>query len=356
MLRVEDMMEIKILHQQGLSLRRIAKQLGLSRNTVKRYLQLSSPAPYYHPRPALPGKLSPYRAYLKERQQLAEPHWIPATVLYREIREKGYTGSLSLLRQFLHSLKVPVKVEPIIRFETPPGKQMQIDWAEFSRGSHRLSAFIATLGYSRISYVEFVNNEKIDTFLSCLQNAFDYFQGVTQELLFDNMKTVVLLRNAYGQGLHRFHPALWDFAKHYGFIPKLCQPYRAQTKGKVERFIGYLRQSFYVPLRAQLAKVGMHVDVQTANHAVKVWLHTVANCRMHAALQHRPIDLYEEEKPYLIPCTSVYAGIKIQAHSSANLPSVQPLPMMTTIPPQHDLMIYQQILQQQQGAYCEFTA
>lgn len=105
-----------------------------------------------------------------------------------------------------------------------------------------------------MSYVEFVDNEKIDTLLKCLINAFEYFGGLTEYLLFDNMKTIVLKRDAYGQGIHRFHNKLWDFAKHYGFIPKLCAPYRAHTKGKVERFIGYLRHSFYVPLRSSLAQ------------------------------------------------------------------------------------------------------
>ena len=102
-----------------------------------------------------------------------------------------------------------------------------------------------------------------------------------REVLYDNMRTVVLERDGYGRGRHRFHPAFLDFARHCGFRPRLCPPYRAQTKGKVERFIRYLRQSFYVPLASRLAQEGLIVDRETANLAVKRWLREVANARVH---------------------------------------------------------------------------
>lgn len=348
MLELAQMIEIKILHQQGKSIRQIAKLLCISRNTVKRYLVTQLTQPTYHPRPERVGKLSGYEAYLIQRQQAAKPDWIPATVLYREICSQGYTGSLSLLRQFLFQLKVPEQLSEVIRYETSPGKQMQIDWAEFRQGRQRLCALIATLGYSRMSYVEFADNEQIDSLLSCLSNAFDYFGGVTEQLLFDNMKTVVTQRNAYGEGHHRFHKKLWDFAKHYGFVPKLCYPYRAQTKGKVERFIGYLRHSFYVPLRSLLAQAQMIVDLQTANSAVKQWLNSVANCRYHASLQQRPVDLFEQEKLHLIklapqtyPLPKTQHAVQIQNH-----PLVIRLPYMDKLPQQHGLVVYQQLLNQ----------
>lgn len=348
MLGIEDMLQIKILHQQGYSNRKIAKQLGLSRNTVKRYLASMDKEPTYKARPIVKGKLTDYSDYLQQRQQAASPDWIPATVLYREISGQGYQGSLSLLRQYLRGLKTAAKDKPLIRFETPPGKQMQVDWAEFNRGHHRLSALIATLGYSRMSYVEFVNNQRLDTLLRCLLNAFDYFGGVTQELLFDNMKTVVTERNAYGTGYHRFQAKLWDFAKHYGFIPKLCQPYRAQTKGKVERFIHYLRHSFYLPLQATLTAVNLNVDVVTANQEVKRWLASVANCRLHATTQQRPIDLFEEEKTALLslPVTA-YAGLAKVA-KNCPIPNYVTVPILQT-PLQHDLMLYQALLNQTIG-------
>lgn len=358
------MLQIKILHDQGKSIRAIAKTLKLSRNTVRRYLlKIEEGPPQYTSRPVVISKLKRYEDYLRQRQQAALPHWIPATVLYQEISEQGYIGSISLLRQFLRTLKPTVPLAPVIRFETDPGKQMQIDWAEFRRGQQRLSALIATLGYSRMTYVEFVDNQKLETLLQCLINAFEYFGGVTKQLLFDNMKTVVITRNAYGQGYHRFQPMLWDFAKHYGFIPKLCQPYRAQTKGKVERFIGYLRQSFYVPLQATLTPANLWVDVQTANHEVKKWLSQVANKRLHATLHQQPIERFKQEKPYLLalPATPYSSVAKPHSNKTTSKIPLSQLPPCSLSSPnlpvtlQHDLAVYQNLLFPLLGDHHEFT-
>ena len=141
---------------------------------------------------------------------------------------------------------VPVAA-PVVRFETEPGRQMQADWASVGRGSEKLSVFIGTMGWSRAAYIEFCDNERVETLISCHDNAFRALGGVPVEALLDNMKTVVIERNVYGQGLHRFHPAFLDYARHAGFVPRLCAPYRPQTKGKVERFIGYLKRSFWIP-------------------------------------------------------------------------------------------------------------
>jgi transposase len=145
----------------------------------------------------------------------------------------------------MSSLRVVRPEDPVIRFETLPGQQTQCDWVVFRRGKQPLSAFVATLDFSRAGYVEFVTDEKLQTLLDCHEHAFDFFGGVVHEVLYDNMKTVVLERDAYGPGEQRFHPAFLDFASHHGFLPRLCRPYRAKTKGKVERFNGYLRRSFY---------------------------------------------------------------------------------------------------------------
>jgi len=360
MLGWENVIEIKILSDQGYSIRRIAKQLRISRNTVRRYLSAPNHKPIYTPRAPKPGKLATFTAYVLNRQTAAAPDRIPATVLFQELLTQGYQGSISLLRAFLRTQCKP-KEEPVIRFETPPGKQMQVDWASFRRGRYRLSALIATLGYSRMTYVEFVENEQIETLLQCLLHAFEYFSGVTEHLLFDNMKTVVLQRDAYAKGLHRFHPQLWDFAKHYGFVPKLCQPYRAQTKGKVERFISYLRQSFYVPLRATLAQADMIVDAKTANQEVKHWLENVANCRLHATLKQRPIDLFEQEKPRLTTLASVYGGKSVTEKNPVPTEAPYVPSAITTFTPyslQHDLTLYQTLLDhanQTQETFYEFT-
>jgi transposase len=343
------MVEIQLLHKQGHSLRDIAKMLGMSRNTIRKYvLRDTETALKYAQRPARTGKLDVHKDYLLERQQGAQPDWIPATVLLTELRSKGYNGSLSLLRDYLRRLKL-VPAEPVVRFETEPGKQMQVDWAKFSTRSPCISAFVATLGYSRMSYVEFVDNEKLDTLLSCLRHAFEYFGGVTSTLLFDNMKTVVIKRNAYGEGLHQFQKTLWDFAKHYGFIPKLCRPYRAQTKGTVERFIGYLRHSFYIPLRSAFVAAQLTLDAPAANMAVKSWLVDVANTRCHATLGKRPIDLFQQEKPSLLALPAL-----VHASDKSPLTVVDVCPVLSSTFNavdylQHDLHVYQQLLEQSTG-------
>jgi len=301
MLKEEEVMEIDILHRQGFSIRSIARQLGVSRNTVRHYLKHETKRPSYKRRVKRPSKLEAYKSYIRERVAFAHPDWIPAPVIEREIKARGYQGGIRQLRYFLAEIKPKPMPDKRIRFETEPGQQMQVDWGVFRRGESPLSAFVATLGYSRYTYVEFVTNERFETLKACHERAFDYFQGVPKEVLYDNMKTVVLQRNAYGAGYHRFHAGLWDFAKNTGFAPRLCQPYRAKTKGKVERFIRYLRYSFYNPLVAQLKQAGLSLDVDTANIEVLKWLRDVANVRVHQTTQEQPLCRFKEELLCLQP-------------------------------------------------------
>ncbi|MBP1208357.1 hypothetical protein JOD97_006449 [Duganella sp. 1411] len=121
------------------------------------------------------------------------------------------------------------------------------------------------MGYSRASYVEFVSDMKVATLIGCHERAFAAFGGMPRKVLYDNMKTVVIERDVYGEGQHRYHAGFLDFTKHSGFRIKLCQPYRAQTKGKVERFNGYLRRSFYVPLASRLGQSGLQLDVEPSS-------------------------------------------------------------------------------------------
>ena len=130
----------------------------------------------------------------------------------------------------------------------------------------------------------------VETLIEAHENAFLAFGGTPREVLYDNMRTVVLQRHGYGRGRHRFHPGFLDFARHCGFRPRLCAPYRAQTKGKVERFIRYLRESFWVPLSSRLAQEGLIVDRETANLAVKRWLSEVANARVHGTTGALPAE------------------------------------------------------------------
>jgi len=300
MIGKEESMEIRILSKQGKSIREIKRITGHSRNTIRKFLR-SAAEPGYKERAKRPGKLDPFKRFLEERMKAALPHRLPAPVLTREIRNLGFTGSERLVRLFLakhHPAKDP---EPVVRFETEPGKQMQADWCELRKGKDPLYAFVATLGFSRDAFVMFTNSQCFDVLRECHEAAFSFFGGVPLEVLYDNMKTVVLERNAFGEGKHRFHPGLWDVAKHFGFMPRLCKPYRAKTKGKVERFNRYLRYSFYYPLLSRLKQAGLNLDVATANIEVRKWLDEVANCRIHGETNERPCDRLEIERHAMLP-------------------------------------------------------
>ena len=224
------------------------------------------------------------------------------------------------------------------RFETAPGQQMQVDWATIRRGEDQLSVFVATLGWSRAAYVEFVTDERLETLLSAHEHAFLAFGGVPDEVLYDNMRTVVLQRDRYGPGKHRFQPGLLDFAGHCGFRPKLCRPYRAQTKGKVERFIRYLRGSFWVPLASRVAAEGVVVDAAAANLAAARWLREVANARTHATTGAVPAERLAEERPALRDIPAPYGGI-VPAALDRQLRTVRPI-----LGIQHPLAIYDTLL------------
>ncbi len=306
MLTVEEQVEITVLEKHGESIHGIARSLGVSRNTVRRYLREGEAASVRKPGPKRPEKLDPYKDYIVERMKAAAPDVIPAAVLLREIQARGYDGGYTRLKTFVRGMRPVAKADPVVRFETDPGCQMQADWATVGRGADKLSVFIGTLGWSRTAYVEFCDNEQLETLLGCHENAFATFPGVPREILYDNMKTVVLERNAYGRDMHRFHPGFLDYARHAGFLPRLCRPYRAKTKGKVERFIGYLKRSFWIPFVASCRQAGVTPDKQAANAAVKIWLREVANARVHATTGEVPaerlnierIKLQELPKPY----------------------------------------------------------
>jgi transposase len=211
MVGAEGALEIRVLHRHGRSIREIARDTGVSRNTVRRYLR-DDEATRYKQRPPRPAKLDPFKAYIAERLRAAAPERIPASVLLTELRERGYVGGYTMLKLFAASLRPTELAAPVVRFETEPGEQMQVDWATIRRGRNRLSVFVATLGWSRASYVEFFADERVETLIAAHENAFLGFGGVPREVLYDNMRTVVIERNGYGRGRHRFHGGFLDFA------------------------------------------------------------------------------------------------------------------------------------------------
>lgn len=138
------------------------------------------------------------------------------------------------------------------RFETPSGKQIQVDFTTISRHRRKIKAFVATLGFSRATYVRFSEHERQEDWLSGIEEACQFFGGVPQEILFDNAKAIMIERDAYSEGRHRRNAQLLAIAQDYGFVARACRHYRARTKEKVENFNNYLKSSFITPLAATL--------------------------------------------------------------------------------------------------------
>ena len=341
MLGREIFVEIKVLHHQGKSIREISRLLGISRNTVRRRIR-SVEAPVAATRARKGTKLDGYRGYLQTRIASARPDWIPATVLFEEIRAMGYRGCQTTVRNYVRSMKPAPRPDPIVRFETDPGQQMQIDWGSFRLNNKRVSLFLCTLGWSRYSSGVFVDNERFDTLRACHEQAFEEIGGVPLEILYDNMKTVVTKRNAYGDGLHQFHAGLQDLAKHYGFLPRLCRPYRAKTKGKVERQIGYIRRSFFVPLTTRYHQSQQKLDLETLNLEFARWLALKANARVHGTTNEVPEQRLIAEQESLLPLPPYdYSGCK-----RASVSPVAPRSTFESVSLQHNLAVYDAILEQ----------
>lgn len=317
--------------RRGEGIREIARQLGCSRNTVRRYLR-EQDASRYGPRQPRATKLEPFQVYLIERLEQARPRWIPATVLLREIAERGYEGGISQLKAWLAPLKQG-QPDPVVRFETPPGQQMQADFTWVRKGRDPLVAFVATLGYSRATYVKFGRSEDLGALRTGLREAFDFFGGVPQHVLFDNPKTVVIDRDAYGEGLHRWNEGLRQLAEECGFTPRLCRPYRAKTKGKVERFNGYLKGSFLVPLAASLEAAGLKLTPEVANPHVRRWLDEVANARVHATTKAVPATRLAEEQAVMLPAPALKAQPAVPMRVAIPIESLQ-----------HPLAVYDELL------------
>lgn len=286
-------MDIQQLHRDGHSLRAIARLTGLSRNTIRKVLRGQHDGT--RRRVSRDGKLAPFHDYLRHRRQEVP---LSAVRLLAEIQPMGYTGSVATLRRFLATLDQNATRQRrlTVRFESPPGRQAQADWAyagRFPDASGQLRAvyiFTFVLGYSRMLFIRFTTSMTLPTLLDCHHQAFIYLGGWPQQILYDNMKQVKL-------GPGRWNEAFVDFARHFGFTPKTCQPYRPRTKGKVERMVEYIKDNFLLGRTFS--------DLDDLNGQGRTWLDQTANVRVHATTGQRPVDLWPHEN--LIPWGSVAA-------------------------------------------------
>ena len=242
------MKEIYELNGQGYSAREIARTLDLARNTVLRYLK-DPEAMVPKGRSPRGSKLDPYADYIDGRMSEGLENCV---VLLRELRVRGYAGSYTTLSEYVRPRRRSRQPQATVRFETEPGEQAQVDWGSFSyvdeKGrKRRVWAFVMVLSWSRSIYVEFVRRADTASFIQCHVNAFDYLGGVPRRCLYDNAKVVTLGRDE--EGRTEWNRRMLDFALRLGFELKLCQPYRAQTKGKVESGVKYVRGNLWPSMR-----------------------------------------------------------------------------------------------------------
>ena len=250
LVRLGEIVMILELHRQGVSVSAIARQVGLDRKTVHKYIERGLEPPVYGPRPPRASKIAPFARYLRER--LAAFPQLTGRRLHRELRELGYTGGYSILTDFLREIR-PTEPAPFeVRFETPPGRQAQVDFAHFRTvftdepGMERIVwLFSLVLGHSRMLWARFVLHQDLPTLLRCHAAAFEALGGVPEHILYDRMRTV-FSREDPEAGHIVYNRTLLEFARHYGYLPKACKPYRAKTKGKVERPFRYIREDFFL--------------------------------------------------------------------------------------------------------------
>lgn len=276
MLRGIDVQDIEELKRQGLSVRAISRLTGYDRKTIRKYLIEPDRVPVYGPRAKQPRKLEPFQPYLEERMRAGV--W-NARVLLRELRERSYSGSYTLLTDWLRPQRKSAQTAAVRRFETPAGKQAQVDWGHLGsidiHGEERkLWGFSFTLGYSRTMMAEAALDQKLGTLLRMHEEAFRQLGGVPEEILYDRMKTVWLETDERGEIV--WNPVFLDFTRYWGFKPRLCRPYRAQTKGKVESGVKYIRRNFLCGLQGR--EPGCLSDL---NAELRKWVWEVANQRVH---------------------------------------------------------------------------
>jgi transposase len=279
MLGLEDWMDIRSLHQQGLSVSEIARRADIDRKTVRKYLR---EAPREYRRKRKSWKIDPFRAYLRERWEQGVEN---ASRLFRELQKKGYAGCITQVRNVVQPWRLEGRERAFVRFETAPGQQAQLDWGHFGNwAGRRLYGFALTLCWSRMQYVEFTQRQDIETLLNCMIHAFHFLGGVTTTVLTDNMKTWVVDRI---DGQPRFHLRMLDFASYYGFVPQACHPYRPETKGKIESTIRYIKSSFWPGIRFD--------SLSDLNRQALEWCDE-ANRRVHGTTREIPMERWSREE------------------------------------------------------------
>jgi transposase len=309
--------------EQGVSKAELAKRFGISRRTVYHWIaggqldrDMDDVAVHYSPRPQVSKRLDPYRGIIQARLQ-SYP-LLTAQRVFEEIRAAGYTGGYTQIKDYVRSIRPNPPLEAVQRFETPAGFQAQVDFASFNLPWGRRYALLVVLGYSRLIWLHFFARQTMQCLFAGLESAFGVFGGVPQELLFDQMRAVVIDDNRMNKGALVLNAEFLRFAAHWGFRPRACRPYRAKTKGKVERPIRYLRESFFYG-RTFLNDADLNAQADR-------WLANTANRRKHRTIEESPTVRFERDERQ---CLQLLANcpyprlLSVAPQPAAKMPSYQ---------------------------------
>jgi transposase len=284
----DSWMDIRNDWLKGMSYTEIGRRHHIDPRTAKKYAE-SDTRPEYVLSERKPSKLDPYKdiitVWLEEAPYSAER-------ILEKIRESGFTGGHSIVREYVRNKKEQFEEKATVRFETMPGLHGQRDWAYFEDRmvveggkQKKLYCFLLILGYSRMRYIEFVTDMSTNTMIRCHANAFRYFGGYPEEILYDNMKQVVIKR-LLKQEDSTLNRQFEDFAGFYGFKHVLCRPYRGQTKGKVERTVQFVRDNFMVGIK--------YGSLDDLNGQALAWCNKV-NGKAHATTGEIPLERLKKE-------------------------------------------------------------
>ncbi len=273
----------------GWGAKRIAKELRVSRNTVKRYIESGGWSAYRKPR--RPKVLDGHEAWLAERMRR---HRGNADVVRQDLaRDLGVEVSLRTVERAVAPLRQDLRAQAraTVRFETPPGRQLQIDFGEtrveIGGESVRVYLFVATLGWSRRCYVQAFRHERQSAWFDGIEGAFAHFGGMPSEVLLDNARALVDHHDAATREV-RFNERLLAFARYWGFTPRACAPYRARTKGKDERGVGYVKHNAIAGHAfASWAALEAHLAW---------WMREIADVREHGTTGEAPLARFQREE------------------------------------------------------------
>lgn len=280
--------------REGKSAYAISHELGVAENTAKKYVH--QPATEHKLKGRLKGsKLDEFKPMI---DTMLSQGVFNCVVMLERLQKIGYTGGITILKEYVHCYR-PAKSAPAVRrYETLPGKQAQMDWGishtiDEQGTIHKLPVFVMVMGSSRARYVEFTKRCDFYSLLRCMVNAFEYYGGVPEVVLTDNMKTAIDGREA---GKPLWNSRFEDFAADLGFVPKVCRPRRPQTKGKVERLVDYVKDNF-LPGR-------QFRDIDDLNGQGRDWCRHV-NSKVHGTTGEVPLLALAKEPLLRLPALAI---------------------------------------------------